>query len=110
MEVSTNMPLSYNNIQRYISSNNILYLWLVPAVFEVILRVLQAHYRTLSLLSPFYFISIPPIFYIVLYITHIPVDTARNNGYFFDPRYVICVCMCILYLFMYAYMCIRITY
>ena len=90
MEVSTNMPLSYNNIQQYISSNNnILYLWLVPVVFEVILRVLQAHYRTLSLLSPFYFISIPPIFYIILYITHIPVDTARNNGYFFDPRYVI---------------------
>jgi sulfate permease, SulP family len=67
---------------------------LVQVVFglEVLLRLLDRFLRLpstgkpyCSLLSPLYFCSITPCFYIVLALLRVPIQDAMDAGYFFPP-------------------------
>lgn len=84
LEVATNSTWywSFESLQLFLSSK-IVFLWLISLAFELFLRFLQ-HLTKLSILPPFYFISIPPVFYAVLYFLSIPIETAHSHGYFFE--------------------------
>lgn len=60
----------------------VLYHWLASVAFVITLRVILAVFKA-PFLPPFYFISIPPIFYTILYLTDIPIETARSQNWFF---------------------------
>lgn len=62
---------------------DILSLLLGSLAFEVLLRVLLK-YIDWSTFPPFYFISIPIVFYVILFISGTPLGTAHSNGWFFD--------------------------
>lgn len=63
----------------------------VTFLLEIILRILErvtldAQGRPkFALLSPIYFCMITPIFYVALWIFHVPLEDANAAGYFFPP-------------------------
>lgn len=65
-------------------------LW-VGLAFEAALRVLDKVCRDVdgqplfALLTPIYFCMITPIFYAILYVSNISIDTLEEAGYFFPP-------------------------
>lgn len=66
-------------------------LWVVVVALELILRILE--YATtdskgkpkFALLSPIFFCMITPGFYLILWISNIPISESRDAGYFFPP-------------------------
>ena len=83
IEVSTRLTWVWNirNISNFFSIN-IYPFWLATLGFELVLVILMKISK-LSYLPPFYFISIPILFYIILYLFHIPLNIAHENGWFF---------------------------
>ncbi|CAB9528725.1 solute carrier family 26 [Seminavis robusta] len=83
LEVTMDVALTVEHIMEYWQ------LLRVTIMFEIILRILER--VTLdaegkpryALLSPIYFCSITPIFYLGLLILQVPVQDARDDGYFF---------------------------
>ncbi|EQC39095.1 hypothetical protein SDRG_03303 [Saprolegnia diclina VS20] len=63
--------------------NDIVWLWIVSVILVFALGVLLRFNKS-PLCSPFFFVSIPPLFYVVLLLCGIPAETARANGWFFD--------------------------
>ncbi|KAG7396206.1 hypothetical protein PHYBOEH_002647 [Phytophthora boehmeriae] len=63
--------------------DDIVWLWVSSALLAITLLVLTRHIST-PLFPPLYFVSIPPLFYIVLLVFGISPETARENGWFFD--------------------------
>lgn len=57
--------------------------WLASTAFVVVLRVIMAIAKA-PLLPPFYFVAIPPAFYLILYLSGVSVAEARDAGWFFD--------------------------
>ncbi|CAK4100881.1 unnamed protein product [Aphanomyces euteiches] len=66
-----------------LSQPDVLWLWVVSVVLVVILGICLRFVKS-TLFSPFYFVSIVPLFYIVIAILGVSQDTARANGWFFD--------------------------
>ena len=91
MEVATGVPWEWTLavIPKYTTAA-VAPLWLTALAFELLLRLLMYIFKTVSVLPPFFFIAIPPVFYIILCILQIPIQTAHTHGWFFDRGYVIC--------------------
>lgn len=85
MEVASNVPWKWSieNLELY-CTDKVVSLWLLAVFFEIVLRILQKTFKHLAFLPPFYFISIPPVFYGCLYLMGIPVATAHEHGWFFE--------------------------
>lgn len=83
MEVSADAQWlwDYHTLKSFFETK-ILYHWLASIILVSILRIILAIFKA-PFLPPFYFISIPPVFYILLSLLGIPVSTARNNNWFF---------------------------
>jgi SulP family sulfate permease len=81
LEVSTDASLSLATVGQYFSHEKV-YLWLVPIALELLLRLIL-HLRPMPLLPPFYFVSIPPLFYLVLFLFGVPLQAAHDFGWFF---------------------------
>lgn len=79
IEVSTNRTVTTASIKDLFFSTSTVPLWLVPACFECILRVINLVVEA-PLLSPFYFASIPAIFYMILLAFRIPIENAHAGG------------------------------
>ncbi|ETV65831.1 hypothetical protein, variant [Aphanomyces astaci] len=62
---------------------DVLYLWIVSVVLVGVLGVCLRFAKS-PLFSPFYFVSIVPLFYIVLVLAGIPIETARQHNWFFE--------------------------
>ncbi|KDO35699.1 hypothetical protein SPRG_00496 [Saprolegnia parasitica CBS 223.65] len=73
---------TYDGLVRLVQ-NDIFWLWIVSVILVFALGVLLRFNKS-PLCSPFFFVSIPPLFYVVLLLCGIPVETARANGWFFD--------------------------
>lgn len=54
-------------------------LWATSLALELGLR-LALVVTKMSLLPPFYFVAIPPFFYLVLFVCRVPLEAARANG------------------------------
>jgi SulP family sulfate permease len=67
----------------------VLPLWLTSLAFEILLRILS-YVTKYSLLPPFFFMAIPPTFYLLLLLSGVPVETAHENGWFFK----VCIDVC----------------
>lgn len=85
MEVASNVPWKWSieNMELYCTSK-VAPFWVLAVGFELLLRVLQKSFKHLAFLPPFFFISIPPVFYGALYLLRIPVSTAHEGGWFFE--------------------------
>jgi SulP family sulfate permease len=84
VEVALNAPFAYETIRRNY------HLLKVVLYFEVSLRILQkltwdhvAKKPRYALLSPIFFCCITPVFYAALFLLQVPIQDARDNGYFF---------------------------
>jgi sulfate permease, SulP family len=86
MEAATAKPWEWRAeyLMNYLSNMNIAQYWMISLAFELLLRVLAKTRLNGPLLPPFFFISIPPVFYLALLILEIPVSQARANGWFFE--------------------------
>jgi SulP family sulfate permease len=84
LEVSTNQQWQWDvTVMSSFFTAKVIPLWLVSAGFEVVLRVISSMVN-LSLLPPFYFVSIPVIFYIVVFGCGYDLDDVHKNGWFFE--------------------------
>uniref|UniRef100_H3HAS3 Sulfate Permease (SulP) Family n=3 Tax=Phytophthora ramorum TaxID=164328 RepID=H3HAS3_PHYRM len=61
----------------------IVWLWVSSALLALTLFVLTRHITT-PLFPPLFFVSIPPLFYVLLLLLGISSETAREHGWFFD--------------------------
>lgn len=83
LEVTMDLAFSVDNILEHWN------LLRVTFLFEILLRILERitldenGKPRFSLLSPIYFCSITPIFYLGLLILGVPIESARGDGYFF---------------------------
>ncbi|KAF0700441.1 Aste57867_9025 [Aphanomyces stellatus] len=66
-----------------LSQPDVVWLWVVSVILVFILGVCLRFAKS-PLFSPFYFVSIVPLFYVALLLVGIPFETARANGWFFD--------------------------
>ncbi|OQR96717.1 Sulfate Permease (SulP) Family [Achlya hypogyna] len=73
---------TYEGLVR-LAQPDILWLWIVSVILVLLLGVLL-RFNHSPLCSPFFFVSIPPLFYVALLVCGIPVEAARANGWFFD--------------------------
>jgi SulP family sulfate permease len=62
---------------------DIVWLWVSSAALAVLLSVLTRWVKS-PVFPPIYFVSIPPLFYLVLLLLGISTETAREHGWFFD--------------------------
>ena len=84
MEGSTNTSWKWEiEIMAKFFSISLLPLWLTSLGFELLLRYLSSRIKN-PLLAPFFFVSIPFIFYILLFITRTPIARAHDMGWFFQ--------------------------
>ena len=86
LEVSTGVPWKWS-LQglKYYFSNEIKYLWLSTVVLEIILMILLKITK-IYILPPFYFITIPAVMYIILYISGISLITAHEHHWFYEAQ------------------------
>ena len=84
VEVTLNAPFAFETIRLNV------HLLRVVLFFEITLRVLQkltwdhaAKKPRYALLSPIFFCCITPMFYAALFLLRIPIQDARDSGYFF---------------------------
>ncbi|CAI5736034.1 unnamed protein product [Hyaloperonospora brassicae] len=61
----------------------VVWLWVSSAVLALLLFFLARRIKS-PLFPPLFFVSIPPLFYVGLLLLGIPIDTARERGWFFD--------------------------
>jgi sulfate permease, SulP family len=84
MEGSTNTTWKWDfDVITAFFSPALLPLWLTSLFFEFVLRGLSLKIKN-PLLAPFFFVSIPFIFYAILVITRTPIATAHQMGWFFQ--------------------------
>jgi SulP family sulfate permease len=84
MEGSANKPWEGNwDTIKVFFEPAVLPLWLASLACELLLRGLS-HATKFSLLPPFFFLSIPPTFYLILLLSGTPIQTAHDNGWFFE--------------------------
>jgi len=85
LEVSTSVPWNWDKacFQKY-SNPSVVPLWLLT-VFLVILLRLIVHVTKWTNVSPFFFLSIPFVFYVFLWAAGVTIDSAHDFGWFF-PR------------------------
>eukprot|EP00927_Polykrikos_kofoidii_P026502 TRINITY_DN2357_c0_g1_i1.p1 TRINITY_DN2357_c0_g1~~TRINITY_DN2357_c0_g1_i1.p1 ORF type:complete len:867 (-),score=105.52 TRINITY_DN2357_c0_g1_i1:66-2666(-) len=83
IEVSTATPWAWNlaSMKGYVSGA-LAPLWVVPVALVMLMHALL-RFWPLPLLPPFFFISIIPVFYIVLWIVGCSPDVARESGWLF---------------------------
>mmetsp|Transcript_20108 Transcript_20108/g.22777 ORF Transcript_20108/g.22777 Transcript_20108/m.22777 type:complete len:750 (-) Transcript_20108:906-3155(-) len=88
IEVTINDTFSIQNI---LSNPKYIHQLSFVVLFEIILRIFEKLNHVFgkdgkpkfSLLSPIYFCSITPVFYIALWVLNVQKETAEENGYFF---------------------------
>ncbi|KAG3023004.1 hypothetical protein JG687_00001394 [Phytophthora cactorum] len=61
----------------------IVWLWVSSALLALTLWILARHIKS-PLFPPLFFVSIPPLFYVLLVSLGISTDTAREHGWFFS--------------------------
>ena len=84
MEGSTNVTWRWEiDVISKFFSITLLPLWLTSLAFELLLRFLSSRIKN-PLLAPFFFVSIPFVFYILLLIVGIPINRAHEMGWFFE--------------------------
>lgn len=83
LEVSTNLPLTLTTLTQAYFTSYTFFLWMTPLMLDGLLRLI-VYLFTLPLLPPFFFVSIPPLFYLTLVVTRIPLATAHTLGWFFE--------------------------
>jgi sulfate permease, SulP family len=84
IEGSTNRTWTWNlEIISTFFSVEIFPLWFGSFCFEIFLRILAIRIKE-PLLAPFYFVSIPIVFYIILLCGGISVNETHNRGWFFE--------------------------
>eukprot|EP01041_Mallomonas_annulata_P006494 gene6494-13106_t len=86
IEVSTNHIWLWNipSILSFFESS-IYPLWIASVLFEIGLIILQKLTKSSPIpIPPFYFISIPPIFYVFLLISQWNLNDAHDYGWFFE--------------------------
>lgn len=83
VEVSTNTAWQWSitSVPKFLQ-HDIAVHWLASLGFAVVLRIIQALFNA-PLIPPFYFVSIPPVFYAILTMAGISVHTARQYNWFF---------------------------
>ena len=82
MEVSVDQTLTLSTALSFLSPA-MFYLWIAPSILEILLRVFL-YLKPSPLLPPFFFISVPPLFYTLLFIAGVPISVAREGGWFFE--------------------------
>ena len=82
IEISTNTSFRIDHVSNYFNLP-LLLLWITPLTLEIFLRIILWIFP-LSLLPPFYFILIPPIFYMILITFRIPFSSIHERGWFFE--------------------------
>ena len=65
------------------SSHSIAPFWIVSSIFEIILLIILKITKW-TIFSPFYFMSIPPIFYLCLWVARFPLEQMHKDGWFFE--------------------------
>lgn len=65
------------------SSSDSYPLWLTSCVFVMGLRLSLSRFRA-PLLPPFYFVAIPPVFYLAVFLLGISLDSLTSHGWFFE--------------------------
>ena len=84
MEGSTNVAWKWEiDVIRVFFSTALIPLWLTSLCFELLLRGLSCRIKD-PLLAPFFFVSIPFVFYIALFVLRIPIEKAHQTGWFFE--------------------------
>ena len=84
MEGSTNTSWKWElESMKQFFSTALLPLWLTSLGFEFLLRYLSSRIKD-PLLVPCFFVSIPFVFYIFLFISGIPITLAHERGWFFQ--------------------------
>ncbi|RMX66306.1 hypothetical protein DD238_003743 [Peronospora effusa] len=63
--------------------HEIVWLWVSSAILALALFLLARQIKS-PLFPPLFFVSIPPLFYVVLLLLGISTDSAREHGWFFD--------------------------
>ncbi len=82
-EVATDRPWAWTvaSLQAF-TRGTTLWLWLSALAFEVVLRIVLAVW-SVPLLPPFYFVAIPPAFYLVVLASGNSLEAAHQSGWFF---------------------------
>lgn len=62
---------------------DVVWLWVSSALLALVLSVLTRWFKS-PLFPPLFFVSIPPLFYVVLALLGVSPETARAHGWFFD--------------------------
>lgn len=86
MEAATGHAWQWHlaSIYSFFFEISIFQLWIVAFLFEILLRILLKTKLNSPILPPFYFICIPPMFYIGLYLFDISTSQAHKDGWFFE--------------------------
>ena len=84
LEGSTNHSFEWNisTISLFFSFP-LLPLWGTSLLFELLLRLLQTRIKE-PLLAPFYFLSVPIVFYIVLFLFNFNISDMHDQDFFFQ--------------------------
>jgi sulfate permease, SulP family len=84
MEGSTNRAWKWEiEVLQEFFSFALIPLWVTSLCFELLLRLLSWKIKD-PLLAPFFFVSIPFVFYIALLVLRIPIGKAHQTGWFFE--------------------------
>lgn len=83
LEVSCNTALDSFTSLNVLFTSSTLFLWLLPLLLEVTLR-LAVKLLSVPLLPPFFFCAIPPLFYLGLLLFRVPFQVAHDHGWFFE--------------------------
>lgn len=76
LEISTGRPFKWDGTALEFFNPTVMQYWVAALCLEILLRLIQ-HVTQLSLLPPFYFIAIPPCFYILLWSLNIKPHEAQ---------------------------------
>jgi SulP family sulfate permease len=68
-------------------SSSLLPLWLASLSFEAVLRFILYWFKD-PLVTPFFFVSIPLIFYAILLSSGVPIEKAHEQGWFFEVNII----------------------
>ena len=87
-EVSTSLTWTWDSeALTAFGASDVAPLWLVSCAYEVGLRILMSVFDA-SILPPFYFVMIPPTFYVFLFIFGFSTTSAHEAGWFFGPHHL----------------------
>ncbi|DAZ96819.1 TPA: hypothetical protein N0F65_007080 [Lagenidium giganteum] len=84
IENATGEPFvwSWDGVQA-LFHESIVWLWVTSAALAFTLSLLMRWIKS-PLFPPIFFVSIPPVFYIVLWVLGVNAEVAREHGWFFD--------------------------